>query len=303
MKVKKLCEDILPEPLYMLIRNVHTNIYKCYVKYCYRNLHDINGKLCEANKVHLEYWNGAPNIGDQLAPVIFRYVMKAKELNPNVKVQKIRHLLTIGSLLDGNHADAVVWGSGILGIEGIRRLADRKKYMKYDIRAVRGPISREILESMGYICPQIYGDPGILMPLIYDPKIKSDKKYRVSVIYSYSTPEKEKTKEYHTIDIRTSDYEKVIDEIIASEQIISESLHGIILAETYGIPAILLRKKGVDAFPLKYYDWYYSTKRYTVKTAATIEEAMGAEPMPLPELSGMRQQLLDCFPMDIFIKE
>ena len=302
MGLKEVCMYILPKPIYVWVRSVHTCIYRWYIKHYYRNLHDINGNSCEPNRVHLDYWCGELNIGDQLAPVIFQYVTEKKGINSNIRTKEIKHLLTIGSLLDGNHADAVVWGSGVLGIEGLRRLAERKGYMKYDIRAVRGPISKEIMESMGYTCPAVYGDPGVLMALIYKPVIMKNKKYKISVIYSHNTPEKEKKEGYHIIDIRTTDYKQVIDEITASERIISEALHGMILAETYGTPAVFLRRRGAPGFPLKYYDWYYSTERYTVKTAATVEEAIMMEPMPLPELSKMREQLLKVFPADIFMQ-
>ena len=52
-------------------------------------------------------------------------------------------------------------------------------------------------------------------------------------------------KGHHYIDVKTSDYRKFITEICQSKLIISSSLHGIILAESYGIPAIFLNE-GVE---------------------------------------------------------
>ena len=83
-----------------------------------------------------------------------------------------------------------------------------------------------------------------------------------------------------------------------SRLIISSSLHGIILAEAYGIPAVLLNNNDIDL--LKYYDYYFSTGRKSVKVASSIEEALNKGPMPLPDLSEMQKGLIESFPYDLF---
>ena len=81
----------------------------------------------------------------------------------------------------------------------------------------------------------------------------------------------------------TFDCGKVISEIVESEKIISSSLHGIILAETYKVPALLLLEKGKSQF--KYEDYYFSTGRYNITLSHTLEEAWYLKAMPLPDLS------------------
>ena len=56
-------------------------------------------------------------------------------------------------------------------------------------------------------------------------------------------------------------------------------------------------KKKVD---FKYYDYYYSTGRKDIKIAESFEEALTMEPLPLPDLSKMRQDLFDTFPYDLW---
>ena len=150
----------------------------------------------------------------------------------------------------------------------------------------------------GYDCPEIYGDPAILMPLIYQPQ-STNKKYPVSVIHHISQKDEKREENINYIDVATTDYKKVIDEIVKSEKIISSSLHGIILAETYGVPAVFL-KSGMEDQIMKFLDWYYATGRYNVVTADSIDEAMRKVPMQLPELEACRENLMEAFPSDLW---
>ena len=102
----------------------------------------------------------------------------------------------------------------------------------------------------------------------------------------------------HFIDPKTSDYKYFIDEIVKSKRVISSSLHGIILAEAYGIPTVFLNW-GLDDQPIKFRDWYMSTGRETV-FANSMEEAVEAEPMPLPDLSGIQDAIMKTFPYDLW---
>lgn len=97
----------------------------------------------------------------------------------------------------------------------------------------------------------------------------------------------------------TDDYMSAIDEICQYEKVISSSLHGIILAEAYGISAVFFRglHKTVD---FKYLDYYHSTGRTKIKVAENIDEALNMEPLPLPDLSSLLKGLLDSFPYDLW---
>lgn len=81
------------------------------------------------------------------------------------------------------------------------------------------------------------------------------------------------------------------------EKYIRNSFHGIIIAESFGVKAVLLKTK-VDL--LKYYDWCYSTKRYEFPIANTIEEAMTIVLLALPKLNELRQKQRDAFPYDLY---
>lgn len=72
------------------------------------------------------------------------------------------------------------------------------------------------------------------------------------------------------LNICTDVYQGFIDQLTSVRILSSSSMHGIILAESYGIPAILLKPQ-IDI--LKYYDYYYSTKRFEFHVAETLDVA------------------------------
>lgn len=194
--------------------------------------------------------------------------------------------------------DAVVWGSGIHCFSTTCKIAKYSNIRKLDIRAVRGPLTRQILTLNGYRCLEVYGDPAILMPLVYQPK-SNPKDNTIGVIRHFKSVDSEVSDQLKKIDTRTTDYKNFIDQICNCSKVISSSLHGIILAESYGIPAVFLQEN-MDNELIKFYDWYYSTNRKNIKIAYSIEEAIEMQPMALPDLESMRKNLLEAFPYDLW---
>ncbi len=281
---------------------LHEFVHKLF-RFVFRNGYTISSDLADKKKVNLEYWKGKINIGDQLSRIIVEWMLEKHSLTLSYNVKKTCHLMALGSIFGCGFFDATVWGSGVNTPISIYRTGRWRKRVNYDIRAVRGPITKKVLESFGYDCSKVVlGDPGVLMPFIYEPE-NIEKKYDVSIIKHFSNKEalKDSICKYHNIDVETSDYKLFINEISASKIIVSSSLHGIILAESYGIPAIFLNENGImDKEIVKYYDWYYSTGRKSVACANSIEEALKMQPMKLPELDNMRQGLMACFPYDLW---
>ena len=224
-----------------------------------------------------------------LSPVIVEYMTRQLAL-PETAPSK-RHLIALGSLIDTSFQDATIWGSGVLNGE---KKWWWRKFRKLDVRCVRGPETRKVLEKNGYVCPEVYGDPAILMPLIYPaPKTrKIEYEYRVVQHYEHSTSPQ------NYLSPITLHWQSFIDELLKAKLIISSSLHDIILAESYGIPAILLDDHNMNLF--KYRDYYYSTGRREFPVANTIDEALTMEPAPLPELDSLRENLLNSFPHDLW---
>ena len=253
----------------------------------------------KANHVNLNYWDESENLGDVLSPIIVCYMLSLKGIDQNIIVNGRRHLYAVGSVLTAGIQDATVWGSGVLNASLTYRLEKRK----LDVRAVRGPLTRAILMDYGYQVPEVYGDPALLMPEIYTPnKLEKKCKYGLVVHKDYDTSNiyysgneiKELVK---TINICTTDYKTFIDEINSVQIIISSSLHGIILAEAYGIPAILLKPQKDY---VKYLDYYYCTGRVHFPVAETVEEAISIIPSNVPDLSSITELLKKSFPYDLY---
>lgn len=236
------------------------------------------------------------NLGDYLALPIYDYMTCINNIDKDKKVKGTKHLYTIGSLILLGHQDATIWGSGILFTEPEGFIWKRNKYRKLDIRCVRGPKTLKRLEENGYDVSNCkMGDPGVLMPLIYKPKEYGEKKdYSVILHMSLQNDDID-----NQINILTSDWKKTIDEIYNSKLVISSSLHGVILAEAYGIPAILYANvEGNDMF--KYDDYYLSTGREEYPVCTSVEEALKMPVPAVPDISVLQKNLLESFPVDLW---
>lgn len=263
-----------------------------------RNNISIGGEKSQRKRVNLEWWSEKENLGDELAPIIYKWMLNKKKISAMKKIGETRHLLTVGSVIGMGNFNATIWGSGIHTLRTAKITIKKEKFIKYDIRAVRGPITRSILQLAGYSCPKIYGDPAILMPLIYSGK-RGKCRDNVSIIKHITNDHSKEKNNYSYIKMNTTDYKKVIDQIINSKKIISSSLHGIILAEAYGVPAVFLNK-GMSNEKMKFFDWYLSTNRTEIKIANSLDEALNMEPMALPDLNDMRTKLMQSFPYDLW---
>lgn len=246
------------------------------------------------NCVNLHWWDlggTMQNVGDALSPVVVSYLKERNGITTDASPKGTAHLYAIGSIIDGAYQNATVWGSGLLRGKGRYWW---RCFRKLDIRCVRGPETRQALLANGYRCPERYGDPAILMPLIYQPQSQHKRfAYRVipHMVYGRDYP--------NALSPLTDDWKSFIDGIVQSELVISSSLHGIILAEAYGIPAILLNDHDMNLF--KYRDYYLSTGRDAFPVARSVQEALSMTPAELPDLETMQKQLMEAFPKDLWM--
>ena len=170
-------------------------------RYVFRNRYLMNGEKVIQNRVNLEYYDSVKNLGDMLSPVIVDFMLHRKKISSE-KMTKTSHLLALGSLL-GRPFDATVWGTGVQSFLQVTSIYKWRKFRKYDIRCVRGPLSANALRTSGYQCPDVYGDPAVLMPLIYTPE-NTEKEYDVLYISHFHNKKISCPEGVKTLDIQTS---------------------------------------------------------------------------------------------------
>lgn len=144
--------------------------------------------------------------------------------------------MAIGSMLEHANKNTVVWGSGFIAPNGICKARQ--------IYAVRGKCTAKRLKTLGYdISHVILGDPGLLLPLLIKP---AESQTRLVGIIPHWRETEDFFSVYgktHVIDIRTTDIRHFISEVTNCKYILASSLHGIIIAHAYGIPALLIEKR------------------------------------------------------------
>lgn len=197
------------------------------------------------------FWYKTENFGDRLTPIIIEYFLG--ELPEYVEINETGKLLAIGSILTYMKENDVIWGAGVIEDVGV----EAPKGVTF--LAVRGPISREAIIPMN-IVPEIYGDPALLLPLMYNPKI--EKTHEVGIIPHYIDKDLVRAKNGEKVIDIEAGWKEVINEVLSCKKIISSSLHGIIIAEAYGIPAVWsVYSNQIIGGQVKFQDYFLGTGR------------------------------------------
>lgn len=207
----------------------------------------------------LTYHRWSPNNwGDFISPVLFKYItgQECEHLPENNAYEGTSYAM-IGSILGWlTNPRVIVWGCGFIG-------EDQRLQTKMDIRAVRGKLTRDIILGQGYDCPEVYGDPVLLFSRYYKPDIS--KKYKLGIIPHYVDKDclwvKNLPNDIKVIDI-CGDSHGFVDEVLECETIASSSLHGLVLADSYGIPNLWIKlSDNVGGSGFKFRDYFSSINK------------------------------------------
>ncbi|MCR6685094.1 polysaccharide pyruvyl transferase family protein [Pseudoxanthomonas sp.] len=246
------------------------------------------------------YWwrprDGRINMGDQLSQVIVSRVLALRDRRLAAKRSTRRRLLAIGSVLHFAASGDTVWGSGINGKVAV----DLHRFDDLDVRAVRGPLTARFLRERGIAVPEVFGDPGLLMPLFFPADLLGPGKPRPLAIVPHFNEPLEKYRD-HAALLVAPDCPPVtfMRRLLGARLVVSSSLHGLVLAEAYGIPAVYLDwGNGEDRF--KYDDYYAGTGRTRWHSGGSVDECVALGGNAGFDLAAIQAGLLAAFPHELW---
>ncbi|WP_298952435.1 polysaccharide pyruvyl transferase family protein [uncultured Nonlabens sp.] len=254
----------------------------------------------------IKYRNGLPkeNFGDILTPYLVNKISKQEVLFFELKSQFatiFKHYLMVGSIITFATKKSVIWGSGII--------SKSQPIKEATFLAVRGPRTQKRLRELGYPVPNIVGDPALLLPLIYKPK--KEVKYELGIIPHYVDEQlaielRGNASNTTIISLLTDEIEPVINKLLECKAVISTSLHGLIIAHAYGIPARWIQlSENLSGDGTKFYDYLESLDMVSEKIDCrgfTLESLSPNIDFHLPCPSNVRnlqEGLLSVYPLQI----
>lgn len=178
------------------------------------------------------HWADVPNFGDRLAPLLLeRFAGIKAKWSPIGKAE----IVTVGSVLE--HIPPL-WDGWILGSGKLYE--DSRLHLHTNtatILALRGPL------SAGQCPPGSYaiGDPGLLAPDLLDSR-EPEKFWDLGLVPHWSDDGLARDSRFVNSGWNTrlitpsQDPMTVIREISQCHKIVTSSLHGMILADSFGIP-------------------------------------------------------------------
>jgi hypothetical protein len=248
-------------------------------------------------KIH---WSSSkPNFGDALSPLICEAVSGRQVIHsPPNKAD----IVAIGSLLQrlGErwfHHKVHVWGSGF--IESQARFKSKHIY-----HALRGKLSQTIIAADD----TVLGDPGLLADILIDKPLPTPK-YKVGFIEHYkdnNNPlilELANTHQYATkINIFTPPI-TFLQQLSECEFIFSSAMHGLIAADSLGIPNAWIKLSDqLRGHDFKFKD-YYSAFDIMTPTPAQLSESNlekiieeSTNEYARPRLDEIKNNLIAAFP-------
>lgn len=211
-------------------------------------------------------------------------------------------LFAVGSILDFSNYKTIIWGSGFREYESF--------FKGGRVYAVRGKLSLAKIPKESQVGNVALGDPALLLPLIYRPRLQN--KYKVSIVPHFVEYDYFKAtygEKYHIIDVRTNNVEFVIDEIVNSQYILSSSLHGLIVAHAYRIPALWIKHGWINSSEYKFMDYFsgvemelydgFSDTSLCLESFEKIEELFQRHHhlTKIDNIKDIQQKLIETFPL------
>ena len=186
----------------------------------------------------------------------------------------LKNYSCIGSIIGFyENCKTEIWGSGVVCNDIVLNCKPKK------VHSVRGKYTRDFLLSNGIDCPEIYGDPALLISRYY--KAVPIGRFKLGIIPHYNDLNNVFIKEFISVNkdvllINLTNYEKwsdICDQIVSCDCIISSSLHGIIVSDSYGIPNVWVKfSNKVYGGNFKFVDYFSSVNRIEEEPIVVVKQ-------------------------------
>ncbi|MGO0575709.1 polysaccharide pyruvyl transferase family protein [Ornithinimicrobium panacihumi] len=226
------------------------------------------------------WWDGHPNFGDAMTP----WLLSRHGMVPYLRPAEQADLIGVGSILEmvPTDSNAAVWGAGLMH-EHPRQMPAAA------FLAVRGPLTRDLLDLPG---STPLGDPAMLVS-----RFVARPRQRGGVA---AVPHG-----HHAVWASTYDdliarpgvnrvrfnqgVTTVVRQIAAADLVVSSSLHGLIVADAYGIPAVWAVPTDTDRHvaDMKFADHHQAIgltrPRFDLTPDTTVDELRAAATVADPD--------------------
>jgi pyruvyltransferase len=213
--------------------------------------------------------NGGVSFGDRLADIISRQMLALHGVSIDDEVIRSERLFSVGSVLHFSKTGDHIWGTGWNG-----NVSDKDfKARNLKVHAVRGPLTAEFLTSRKIEVPEVYGDPALLIPHIFKNRFKPNPEQ--DYVFVPGQNDLPLLSDLTNVVSPMRGWNSIIDAILKSKLVLASSLHAIIVAEAFGIPARYVRlNPSEDLFEYKDYYLGSGRKESEFKFASSIEEGL-----------------------------
>lgn len=232
-----------------------------------------------SSPLKLSWYKKEQNFGDAINPTIVGY-LSGREVKwagrNNCEIYALGSLIKMVSQDQKAPREKgrkpFVWGTGAMS--AITNLEFLKNVR---VALLRGPITAALLRRDD----RVFGDPGLLIAdALGDAPERQDVVGLVPHMHFADDPQlaniAARNPHIKLIDVRNPDAHVVVREIASCAHVISQSLHGLVTADAYGIPNTWLDPKGIHgAAMLKFHDYAAGIGRALGRpiSALQIEEA------------------------------
>ena len=266
-----------------------------------------------SSPLRLFWYRAEQNFGDAISRTIVSHVSGREVVWAN---HHACEMYALGSLMKSvaNHQaeprekgrKPFLWGTGAMNaLSGLAFLANVR------VALLRGPITAALMKRHD----RVFGDTGLLIAdALGDAPAREDVVGLVPHMHFADDPRfleiAEKNPRIKLIDVRDDDPHKVVREIASCAHVISQSLHGLVTADSYGIPNTWLDPKGIHGGAmLKFHDYAAGIGRAmgTPIEARQIEEIAASAPQGAlgygEGISEAKEALYESFPSGLKQKE